>query len=221
MSCGSIRSRIETEGADTLLGSVVGIVVPGGFGQRGVEGMIQTATYARDHNVPYLGLCLGLQVMVIEIGRNLVGLNGANSTEMDASTPHPVIDLMDSQKDVTDMGGTMRLGAYPCRTMSDSIAAKAYGEEIVQERHRHRWEFNNAYRERFEAVNLWPTGISPDGSLVEIMEYTPARFMLGTQFHPEFLSRPNRPHPLFREFMNAAQTVVREGGQPPLPLSRG
>ena len=212
---------IEEEGADELLNSVVGIVVPGGFGQRGVEGMIQTATYARDHDVPYLGLCLGLQVMVIEIARNVAGMKDANSTEMDVATPHPVIDLMDSQRDVTDMGGTMRLGAYPCSMVSDSIAARAYGKDSVEERHRHRWEFNNAYRERFEAVNLWPTGISPDGSLVEIMEYSGARFMLGTQFHPEFLSRPNRPHPLFREFVNAAQDVVREGGQPPLPLPRG
>ncbi len=212
--------QVEEEGADTLLGSVVGIVVPGGFGTRGVEGMIQTATYARDHDVPYLGLCLGLQVMVIEIARNLVGLKGANSTEMDAATPHPVIDLMDSQRDVTDMGGTMRLGAYPCRTIRDSLAEKAYGRDIVHERHRHRWEFNNDYRERFEMVNLWPTGISPDGKLIEIMEYTPARFMLGTQFHPEFLSRPNRPHPLFSEFMAASKAVVREGGQPPLPLAQ-
>ncbi len=213
--------QIEEEGAERLLNSVVGIVVPGGFGQRGVEGMIQTAGYARGHDVPYLGLCLGLQVMVIDIARNVVGLGGANSTEMDADTPHPVINLMDSQRGVTDMGGTMRLGVYPCRIAPDSLAAKAYGEDVVEERHRHRWEFNNAYRERFESVNLWPTGMSPDGSLIEIMEYTPARFMLGTQFHPEFLSRPNRPHPLFREFVDAARGVVREGGQPPLPLSQG
>ena len=211
---------IEEEGADELLASVVGIVVPGGFGHRGVEGMIKAAAYARNHDVPYLGLCLGLQVMVIDIARNVMGLDGANSTEMDASTPHPVIDLMDSQRDVTDMGGTMRLGAYPCETVPDTLAASAYGMDVVQERHRHRWEFNNAYRERFEAASLWPTGISPDGSLVEIMEYAPARFMLGTQFHPEFLSRPDRPHPLFREFMDAAQDIVREGGQPRLPLSQ-
>ncbi len=211
---------IEEEGADELLASAVGIVVPGGFGHRGVEGMITTAAYARIHDVPYLGLCLGLQVMVIDVARNVMGLEGANSTEMDPSTPYPVIDLMDSQRDVTDMGGTMRLGAYPCKTIPDTLAANAYGKDVVQERHRHRWEFNNDYLERFEAVNLQPTGISPDGSLVEIMEYEPARFMLGTQFHPEFLSRPNRPHPLFREFMGAAQEIVREGGQPPLPLSQ-
>ena len=210
--------QIEEEGPDALLSSAVGIVVPGGFGHRGVEGMIRAVQYARDHDVPYLGLCLGLQVMVIEIARNLVGLDGANSTEMDPATLYPVIDLMDSQKNVTQMGGTMRLGTYPCRMVNDSLAANAYGQEEVEERHRHRWEFNNAYREQFESVGLWPTGISPDGKLIEIMEYVPSRFMLGTQFHPEFLSRPNRPHPLFREFMGYANDTVREGGQPPLPL---
>jgi len=209
--------RIEEEGPDRLLESASGVVVPGGFGARGVEGMIQTARYARDHDVPYLGLCLGLQVMVVEIGRSLMGLNAANSTEMNPNTPHPVIDLMNSQRGVTDMGGTMRLGVYPCETIPDSWARKAYGEAVVEERHRHRWEVNNRYRERMEAVNLWPTGLSPDGELIEIMEYAPAKFMVGTQFHPEFLSRPNRPHPLFREFIGVATDVVREGGQPPLP----
>ena len=209
--------RIEEEGPDRLLESASGVVVPGGFGARGVEGMIQTARYARDHDVPYLGLCLGLQVMVVEIGRSLMGLAAANSTEMNPNTPHPVIDLMHSQRGVTDMGGTMRLGVYPCETIPDSWARKAYGEAVVEERHRHRWEVNNRYRERMEAVNLWATGLSPDGELIEIMEYAPAKFMVGTQFHPEFLSRPNRPHPLFREFIGVATDVVREGGQPPLP----
>ena len=209
--------RIEEEGPDRLLESASGVVVPGGFGARGVEGMIRTARYARDHDVPYLGLCLGLQVMVVEIGRSLMGLAAANSTEMNPNTPHPVIDLMNSQRGVTDMGGTMRLGVYPCETIPDSWARKAYGEAVVEERHRHRWEVNNRYRERMEAVNLWPTGLSPDGELIEIMEYAPAKFMVGTQFHPEFLSRPNRPHPLFREFIGVATDVVREGGQPPLP----
>lgn len=209
--------RVEEEGPDRLLGSASGIVVPGGFGPRGVEGMIQTARYARDHDVPYLGLCLGLQVMVVEIGRSLMGLSAADSTEMNPNTPHPVIDLMNSQRGVTDMGGTMRLGVYPCETMPASRARKAYGETAVEERHRHRWEVNNRYRERMEAVGLWPTGLSPDGELIEIMEYDPAKFMVGTQFHPEFLSRPNRPHPLFREFIGVATDVIREGGQPPLP----
>ena len=211
--------RVEAEGPDRLLGEASGIVVPGGFGPRGVEGMIETARYARDRDVPYLGLCLGLQVMVIEISRNAMGLDAADSTEMNPDTPHPVIDLMNSQRGVTDMGGTMRLGVYPCETMPDpdSWARKAYGEAIAEERHRHRWEVNNRYRERMEAAGLWPTGLSPDGELIEIMEYAPCRFMVGTQFHPEFLSRPNRPHPLFEEFVGVATNVIREGGQPPLP----
>ena len=213
--------QVEDEGPDGLLSSAAGIVVPGGFGPRGVEGMIRTVEYARRLDVPYLGLCLGLQVMVVEIARSLLKLPDANSTEMDARTSHPVIDLMQSQKEVTDMGGTMRLGLYPCRMAPDSWAARAYKCEIVHERHRHRWEVNNDYRESFESVGLSPTGISPDGKLIEIMEYVPSRFMLGTQFHPEFKSRPNRPHPLFREFIGVARDVVREGGQPPLPLASG
>ena len=213
--------QVEDEGPDGLLSSAAGIVVPGGFGPRGVEGMIRTVEYARRLDVPYLGLCLGLQVMVVEIARSLLKLPDANSTEMDARTSHPVIDLMQSQKEVTDMGGTMRLGLYPCRMAPDSWAARAYDREVVHERHRHRWEVNNDYRESFESVGLSPTGISPDGKLIEIMEYVPSRFMLGTQFHPEFKSRPNRPHPLFREFIGVARDVVREGGQPPLPLASG
>ena len=209
--------QIEDEGPSRLLELAAGIVVPGGFGPRGVEGMIETVTYARNHDVPYLGLCLGLQVMVVEIARSLMELHGANSTEMDPDTPHPVIDLMQSQKEVTEMGGTMRLGLYPCVMLPDSWADRAYMAPRVEERHRHRWEVNNTYREGLEGAGLWPTGISPDGELIEIMEYTPATFMLGTQFHPEFLSRPDRPHPLFREFVGAARSVVREGGQRPLP----
>ena len=209
--------RVEEEGPDRLLDSASGIVVPGGFGPRGVEGMIETARYARERDVPYLGLCLGLQVMAIEIGRNAMGLDAADSTEMNPDTPHPVIDLMNGQRGVTDMGGTMRLGVYPCETAPDSWARKAYGEAAAMERHRHRWEINNRYREAMESAGLWPTGLSPDGNLVEIMEYDRCKFMVGTQFHPEFLSRPNRPHPLFREFIGVAANVVREGGQPPLP----
>ena len=211
--------QIELEGTEELLSSVAGIVVPGGFGPRGVEGKIRTVEYARRFDIPYLGLCLGLQVMVVEIARSLLGLSDANSTEMDPYTADPVIDLMQSQKDVTDMGGTMRLGLYPCKMVPGSWAARAYESETVQERHRHRWEVNNDYLESFEEVGLRPTGISPDGRLIEIMEYTPSRFMLGTQFHPEFKSRPNRPHPLFREFIGVATEVVREGGQQPLPLA--
>ena len=211
--------QVEDEGPNDLLATAAGIVVPGGFGPRGVEGMIRTVEYARRLDIPYLGLCLGLQVMVVEIARSLLGLSDANSTEMDPYTPDPVIDLMQSQKDVTDLGGTMRLGLYPCRMVPGTLAARAYETPTVEERHRHRWEVNNDYLESFEEVGLRPTGISPDGRLIEIMEHVPSLFMLGTQFHPEFKSRPNRPHPLFREFIGVATGVVREGGQPPLPLA--
>ena len=210
--------EIEEVGADAFLNSVSGIVVPGGFGPRGFEGMIEAVQYARDHDVPYLGLCLGLQAMVVDIARNLMGKDGANSTEMNPNTPYPVIDLMESQKDVDEMGGSMRLGLYPCELVNDTWSSKAYGQDVVQERHRHRWEFNNTFREEFEGVGLWPSGLSPNGKLIEIMEFADHPFMVGTQFHPEFLSRPNRPHPLFREFIGAAKNIVREGGQHHLPL---
>ncbi len=217
-----IRSEdIEEQGAEDILRSVSGIVVPGGFGPRGIEGMIETVKYARDHDVPYLGLCLGMQVMVIEVARNLLKRKRANSTEFDPDTPDPVIDYMPDQKDVDQMGGTMRLGVYPCEIIrfdEGSWASKAYGEPVISERHRHRFEFNNSYREEFESVGLWPTGISPDGRLVEIMEKVDGPFMVGVQFHPEFLSRPNSPHPLFREFIGAAIETLREGGQHSLPL---
>ncbi len=210
--------EIEEVGADAFLNSVSGIVVPGGFGPRGFEGMIEAVRYARDHDVPYLGLCLGLQAMVVDIARNLMGKDGANSTEMNPNTPYPVIDLMESQKDVDEMGGSMRLGLYPCELVKDTWSSKAYGQDVVQERHRHRWEFNNTFREEFEGVGLWPSGLSPNGKLIEIMEFADHPFMVGTQFHPEFLSRPNRPHPLFREFIGVAKNIVREGGQHHLPL---
>ena len=211
--------EVEREGADRFLHSSCGIVVPGGFGPRGVEGMIEAVRYARDHRVPYLGLCLGMQVMVVESSRNRLGLERANSTEFDPDTPHPVIDLMPDQKDVDQMGGTMRLGVYPCRVVDGSWAARAYGRSEVLERHRHRFELNNAYRESLESVDLWPTGLSPDGRLVEIMEMGGHPFMVGVQFHPEFLSRPNRPHPLFREFVQVAMGTLREGGQHALPIA--
>ena len=209
---------VEQEGPDRFLHSASGIVVPGGFGPRGIQGMIETVRYARDHNVPYLGLCLGMQVMVIEIARSLLGKRLANSTEFDPDTPDPVLDLMPDQKDVPQMGGTMRLGIYPCEIVRDTWAARAYGKPRVDERHRHRFEFNNAYREELEGVGLWPTGLSPDGRLVEIMEMAGHPFMLGVQFHPEFLSRPDAPHPLFREFIGVAKEILREGGQHALPL---
>jgi CTP synthase len=212
--------EVEEVGPDRFLGSVSGIVVPGGFGPRGVEGMIETVRYARDYRVPYLGLCLGMQVMVIEIARSLLSKDGANSTEFDPNTIDPVIDLMPDQRQVTEMGGTMRLGVYPCKVVPGTWAERAYGNTVTQERHRHRFEVNNVYREAFDSVGFWSTGLSPDDRLVEIMEYEDHPFMVGVQFHPEFLSRPNRPHPLFREFIGVARTTLREGGQHILPLEQ-
>jgi len=194
---------LEGGAINEALEELDGIIVPGGFGHRGIEGKVLAANYAREHKLPYLGLCLGMQVMCIEFARNVLGLDGANSTEFDANTAHPVIDLMLEQRSITDMGGTMRLGEYPCHLRADSAAAHAYGRDVVQERHRHRYEFNNAYRERFSAKGVAFTGISPDAVLVEIAELEDHPFMLGSQFHPEFLSRPNRPHPLFLAFIRA------------------
>ena len=211
--------QIEKEGPDNLLKYAAGIVVPGGFGPRGVEGMIQSAGYAREHQVPYLGLCLGLQVMVVEYARNVLGMADASSSEVDADTPHPVIDILPEQRSVTEMGGTMRLGSYPCRASEGSIARRAYGEALFHERHRHRFEVNNVYRESLENHGLLSGGVSPDGKLVEIVEVAGHPFMVGVQFHPEFQSRPNRPHPLFREFISLAKGTLREGAQPPLPLN--
>ena len=217
-----VRSEdVEQQGPERLLDDVRGIVVPGGFGQRGVEGMIMTAEYARTAKIPYLGLCLGLQVMVIEMARNGLGRAEANSTEFNPLTADPVIDIMPEQRVITQMGGTMRLGEYPCDLMADSKARAAYGQPSISERHRHRFEFNNDYQEAFGAVGLWPTGLSPNGKLVEIMELEADKhpFMLGVQFHPEFRSRPNRPHPLFREFVTVAMDTLREGGQHSLPIN--
>jgi CTP synthase len=196
---------LESRPAEALLAGVDGIVVPGGFGERGWEGKIAAARWARENQVPYLGLCLGMQVMVTEFARDVCGLRGANSTEFDPESPHPVISLLEEQQGVTNKGGTMRLGAYPCRLVPGSLAARAYGTDLVSERHRHRWEFNNAYRAVLEEAGLRVSGTSPDGSLVEISEIAGHPFMLGTQFHPELQSRPNRPHPLFREFVAAAR----------------
>ncbi len=209
---------LEREGVETLLRNVQGIVVPGGFGDRGVDGMIETVRYARENRIPYLGLCLGMQVMVIEFARHVMGSSEPNSTEFNADTRYPVIDLLPGQRQNQDMGGTMRLGIYPCQLVPGSRAGRAYDEPLVYERHRHRFEVNNDFREMLEKAGLVPSGLSPDGSLVEISEMTDHPFMVGTQFHPEFRSRPNRPHPLFRDFIGAAKDVFREGDQPPLPL---
>ena len=210
--------EMERNGVDGFLQEVCGIVVPGGFGLRGVEGMLMAAHYARVHQVPYLGLCLGMQLMVVDAARSCANLPGAHSTEFDPDTPYPVIDLLPEQREVTDMGGTMRLGVYPCELVRGTLAQRAYGTTSVMERHRHRFEFNNEFREVLEDAGLRLSGLSPDGRLVEIAEVAEHPFMLGTQFHPEFLSRPNRPHPLFEAFIGASTKVVREGGQAPLPL---
>jgi CTP synthase len=204
---------------DHLLGQAQGIIVPGGFGLRGIEGMIMAANYARVNNIPYFGLCLGLQVMVIEFARNVMGMAGANSTEFDAGGAYPVIDLMPDQHEVDGMGGTMRLGNWDCKLTPGTLAGTAYDNGIIKERHRHRYEFNNVYRETMAAKGMVYSGMSPDGRLVEICELSGHPWMLSCQFHPEFGSRPNRPHPLFREFIGAAREVFREGAQPPLPLT--
>lgn len=187
-----------------------GIIVPGGFGSRGIEGKITAARYAREKRVPYLGLCLGMQVMVIEFGRYVFDSEDANSTEFNRNTPHPVIDLLPEQRGIGELGGTMRLGLYPCQLLDGTIAAGAYGQSLVQERHRHRFEFNNNYREIFNSKGMVFSGESPDGRLVEIAELADHPFMVGSQFHPEFLSRPNRPHPLFKHFIEAAAQFSRE-----------
>jgi CTP synthase len=211
---------IQAEDVEGLLAAgrlrdLDGIVIPGGFGERGVEGKVAAAGYAREHNIPCLGLCLGMQVMVIEFARNELGLTGANSGEFDSQSPYPVIDLMEAQRDVTDMGGTMRLGAYVAELQPGSQVAEAYGKTVVSERHRHRYEVNPKFRSRFEGSGLKATGTSPDGRLVEFVELEGHPFWVGTQAHPEFKSRPTRPAPLFREFNGAAHARA-EGRKPHL-----
>jgi len=193
--------------AEERLRDLDGIVIPGGFGVRGIEGKIAAAAYAREHGIPFLGLCLGLQCAVIEFARSACGLAGANSSEFDPHSPHPVIDLMDEQREVVDMGGTMRLGAYPAKLHAGTLVHEAYGEEVVYERHRHRYEVNNRYRSRLEEAGLVCSGTSPDDRLVEYIELDRAAhpFFVATQAHPEFKSRPDRPHPLFAAFAAAAR----------------
>ena len=210
----------EVEGllAAGRLRDLDGIVIPGGFGERGVEGKLAAASYARTEGVPCLGLCLGMQVMAIEFARNALGLTGAHSSEFDPTSPHPVIDLMEAQRGVTDLGGTMRLGAYVAELAPASQVAAIYGRTVVSERHRHRYEFNSRYRSRFEEAGLLCSGTSPDGRLVEFIELTGHPFWIGTQAHPEFKSRPDRPAPLFASFMGAA--LARAEGRNPhlIPL---
>ena len=213
--------ELEKDGGEALLRQAQGIIVPGGFGIRGIEGMIKAATYARENEIPYLGLCLGMHVMVIELARQVLGSLKPNSTEFDVATAYPVIDLLSEQKTVENKGGTMRLGNYPCQLTPGSRAAKAYGngQSLVYERHRHRFEFNNEYRALLEEAGMSYSGLSPDGRLVEICELRDHLWIVGCQFHPEFGSRPGHPHPLFRDFIGAAKGVLREGAQPVLPLS--
>jgi CTP synthase len=200
--------EIEKHGAAKVLEGLGGILVPGGFGERGIEGKIKAAQYARENKIPYLGLCLGMQIATIEFGRNVLGLQRAHSTEFDPNTPHPVIALLDAQKQVIRKGGTMRLGLQPCQLTEGSKARLVFGAFIVNERHRHRYEFNNAYREQFEKAGFVFSGTSPDGKLVELIEIADHPFFMASQFHPEFQSKPNVPHPLFRAFIAAAHNQI-------------
>jgi CTP synthase len=202
--------RIERDGVEALLERADGVLVPGGFGGRGIEGKIAAARYAREQAVPYLGVCLGMQVAVCEFARHVCGMDGANSTEFDPETPFPVIDLLPEQKEVSDMGGTMRLGADPVKLHDDTRARELYGEAVIYERHRHRYEVNNQLRRRLEHAGLVVSGTSPDERLVEVIELADHPFFVASQFHPEFKSRPERPAPLFRDFVGAALQRVRE-----------
>ena len=196
--------EINDSTVDKLLGEVDGIILPGGFGARGVEGMICAANYARTQGIPYFGICLGMQIAVMSYARNVLGYADANSSEFDPDSTHPVIDLMESQQGISKKGGTMRLGAYPCKIRPGTIMASAYGEEMISERHRHRYEFNNNFREEIENKGMQITGTSPTGELVETVEIPNHPFYIGVQFHPEFKSRPNRAHPLFKAFVAAS-----------------
>ena len=207
--CGVEIERLESEDLETgdparILTGLNGVLVPGGFGERGIEGKIKAVRHARERKLPYLGLCLGMQIATVEFARNVLGLGGANSTEFDLATPHPVIHLMEEQKDITGKGATMRLGNWPCQFLPGSRAAKLYSEPVVLERHRHRYEFNNAYRAQFEQAGFIFSGTSPDNSLMELIELKDHPFFLASQFHPEFLSKPTKSHPLFAGFIAAA-----------------
>jgi len=210
---------ISPEQVAARLAKAHGILVPGGFGERGIEGKIAAARFARENKVPYLGLCLGMQVMVVEFARHVLGLKEANSTEFNPHTPDPVISLLPDQREQTKKGGPKRLGLYACVLTQGSKAASAYGVPVVYERHRHRYEFNNEYSSRLAAAGLILAGLSPDHRLVEISEVRDHPWMVGTQFHPEFRSRPNRPHPLFRDFIGAALARLHHDDQRPWPLS--
>ncbi len=196
--------ELNTENIKDIFSDVDGILVPGGFGDRGIEGKILAARYARENKLPYFGICLGMQMAVVEFARNVAGLKGANSSEFDPNTRYPVIDLMPEQREIYEKGGTMRLGLYPCKLAGNSKAYKIYDNELIYERHRHRYEFNNEYRDILTRYGLVLSGVSPDGRLVEAIEISDHPWFIGVQYHPEFKSRPNRPHPLFRDFIRAS-----------------
>ena len=203
---------LETDDAniDQILGDVDGILVPGGFGSRGIEGKIIACNYARTHNIPYLGICLGMQIAIIEFARNVLGLDGANSAEINPETDYPVIDILPEKKSITDLGGTLRLGEYPCKLNKESKSYKLYNEELIYERHRHRYEVNNDYREQLLNAGMIFAGTSPDDHIVEMIEIPSHRWFVAGQFHPEFKSRPNKPHPLFNGFVTAASQYSKE-----------
>jgi CTP synthase len=209
---------IETFGAERFLNNVSAIVVPGGFGIRGVDGKVAAVKYAREHQIPFLGLCLGMQCAVIEWGRNITRLEAANSAEFDPESPNPVINLLPEQHDVVNLGGTMRLGLYACRVTPGTLASKLYGDSVIYERHRHRYEFNNAYRNQFLNSGYAISGTSPDGRLVEMIELPSHPYFIATQFHPEFQSRPSQPHPLFQGLIQAALTFSKHDILPPIQL---
>ncbi|ADU96685.1 CTP synthase [Thermovibrio ammonificans] len=198
---------LTTTPAEELLSDVHGVLVPGGFGERGIEGKIEAVRFARERKIPFFGICLGMQCAVIEFARNVAGLKGANSAEFDRDTPYPVIDLMEEQKGIEEKGGTMRLGAYPCVLKEGTFSFKAYGRKEISERHRHRYEFNNAFRETLEKAGLVIAGTSPDGKLVEVVEIKEHPWFVAVQYHPEFKSKPMNPHPLFVDFVKAAKAI--------------
>jgi CTP synthase len=203
--------QVRPEVAESIFRGFDGILIPGGFGERGTDGMFEAVRYARENRIPFLGICLGMQCAVVEFARNVCGLKGANSSEFDSATPYPVIDLMSEQRDVSRLGGSMRLGAYPCHIQEDTFALSAYGTRVISERHRHRYEFNSLFRDVMSEKGLVVSGTSPDGGLVEMIEMSDHPWFVGCQFHPELKSRPVRAHPLFREFIRAAKAHKIQG----------
>jgi CTP synthase len=197
--------NVTADSAPKMLGEADGVIIPGGFGDRGIEGKITACRYARENNIPYLGICLGMHIAVVEYARNVCGLADANSREIDEITDNPVIDIMPDQVGMVGSGGTMRLGSYPCQVAENTLMSALYGEPEIHERHRHRFEFNNDYREILSKEGLVISGLSPDGNLVEAVELPSNRYFIGVQFHPEFKSRPNKPHPLFTGLLKASE----------------